>query len=108
MAHFKDSDLEISHLKGSGPGGQNRNKRLTAVRIVHIPTGIAVTATDSRSQAQNLEAAKERLAERLERHYFKPKKRHATRPTKGSKRRRVEDKKHRSSIKSGRGRPSDD
>ena len=52
-----DKDLEVSIAKSGGPGGQNVNKRETAVRIVHIPTGILVHVTSERSQAQNKEKA---------------------------------------------------
>ncbi len=54
---IKDSDLKIEFSKSSGPGGQNVNKRDTAVRIIHIPTGIAVHASNERSQEQNRESA---------------------------------------------------
>ncbi len=52
-----DKDLEISIAKSGGPGGQNVNKRETAVRIVHIPTKLSVHVTSERSQAQNKERA---------------------------------------------------
>ncbi|MEK7539309.1 MAG: PCRF domain-containing protein [Patescibacteria group bacterium] len=52
-----DADLKIEFARSSGPGGQNVNKRETAVRIVHIPTGTAVHASGERSQEQNRQLA---------------------------------------------------
>lgn len=56
-----ESELRIETSKSSGPGGQNVNKRETAVRIVHLPTNLSVHASGERSQAQNKEKALEIL-----------------------------------------------
>lgn len=58
-------DLQIEYYRGSGPGGQHRNKRDTACRITHIPTGLSSTAQEHKSQKQNREAAFRRLADKL-------------------------------------------
>ena len=88
-----EGDLEIAFFKSSGPGGQHKNKRETAVRVRHLPTGITVTATEERSQARNREVALERLREALARRNRRRKRRVATKPTRASKERRLSAKK---------------
>ena len=61
-------DLKIEFAKSGGPGGQNVNKRETAVRIVHVPTGIAVHAATERSQEQNRELALSILRAKIFKH----------------------------------------
>ena len=62
---IRPEDLQMEMTRSSGPGGQNVNKRETAVRIVHIPTGIVVESQTQRSQQQNREKALEILAAKL-------------------------------------------
>lgn len=59
-------DVTMSFFKGSGAGGQHRNKVETGVRLVHVPTGIFVEAVSERSQHQNREIAWERLTMKIE------------------------------------------
>jgi ribosome-associated protein len=56
----------LTFYKSRGPGGQRKNKRETAVKVTHIPTGKTARATESRSQAANRELAFERLFKKLE------------------------------------------
>lgn len=61
LKSFAWKDVSYDVFRSSGPGGQHVNKTSTGVRAVHRPTGIAVTAQDTRSQLQNKKLANERL-----------------------------------------------
>lgn len=63
--HIPDTDLDTSFARSGGPGGQNVNKRDTAVHMVHKPSGIAVHVTSERSQAQNRDKALELIRGKL-------------------------------------------
>ena len=52
-----EDEIRVEFSRSSGPGGQNVNKRETAVRVVHIPTGLSAQSDNERSQAQNKEKA---------------------------------------------------
>jgi peptide chain release factor 2 len=60
-----EEDLKIEYSRAGGPGGQNVNKRETAVRVVHLPTNISAHSDNQRSQAQNKEKALQILSGKL-------------------------------------------
>jgi peptide chain release factor len=111
---IRETDLEETFARSSGPGGQNVNKVSTAVRLLHRPSGVSVTVQDSRSQAQNRRLARERLldavgqAEQKRRaaeiaQREKTRRRRSARPA-ALKRRILESKRKRGVLKKQRGK----
>ena len=121
-----ERELDERFVRASGPGGQNVNKVATAVQLrfdVHasslpdelkrrllVLAGKRVTADgvlvidsrEHRTQAQNREAARERLVKLLQKAAHRPRTRRPTRPTAGSRERRIQSKKKRAETKEGR------
>jgi peptide chain release factor len=65
LFEWNETDIMFQTLRASGPGGQHVNKTESAVRAIHSPSGLQVTASNQRSQLQNKKLAKERLQEKL-------------------------------------------
>ncbi len=103
-----ERDCDIDFFIASGPGGQNRNKVETGVRLTHRPSGIVVTATERRSQLQNREAAFARMAARLEEAQRVETPRTPTRPSAASRERRLESKRRASQRKRLRSAPPEE
>jgi ribosome-associated protein len=126
-----DAELDERFVRASGPGGQNVNKVSTAVELrfnvlasslpdevrmrlialagkrINQEGVLLIDSREHRTQAQNREAARARLAALVLAATIRPKKRRKTRPTKAAKERRIESKKKRSQIKAGRGKVGD-
>lgn len=121
-------ELRLAFTPSGGPGGQHANKAATRVELTfEVTTSAAfrrqserervlarlgptvrVVVDDERSQLRNREIAERRLAERLRTALAVEKKRRPTRPTAGSKRRRLDEKRRRSDTKRSRRRPTTD
>jgi protein subunit release factor B len=114
MKKLHEAEIEEVFSRSSGPGGQHVNKVSTAVTLRHLPTGLSVTVSDSRSQAMNRETARRRLlrkiheaveAKKLEQlaEASRERRRKAKR-SRGTKAKLVESKRRRSETKKMRGK----
>ncbi len=74
QVEIKDEDLRVDTFKSSGPGGQNVNKRETAVRITHLPTGVVASSQSERFQGENRRIATDILKTKLYQLYEEEKK----------------------------------
>lgn len=99
---------EVQVFHATGPGGQGVNTTDSAVRTTHVPTGIVVVSRESRSQYRNRQLCLQKIREELERRARPPKVRHKTKPTRGSKERRLASKRLRSQVKQLRRRPAEE
>jgi ribosome-associated protein len=94
-----EREVDVETFRSGGPGGQHRNVTDSAVRLVHRPSGVRVTASESRSQHRNREVAFARLIERLRVLNRPLKRRVPTRRSKAAAERRLDEKKRRQGAK---------
>jgi protein subunit release factor B len=114
MKKLRDADIEEMFSRSSGPGGQHVNKVSTAVTLRHVPTGLSVTVSDSRSQAMNRETARRRLLQKINEAAEAKKlaqlaeasreRRRKAKRSRGTKAKLVESKRRRSETKKLRGK----
>ncbi len=107
-------DLEESFTRSSGPGGQHVNKVSSAATIRHVPSGLSVTASDSRSQSLNRQLALERLLDIFEKQRAEKRqqrlaeaskaRRQKARRSRGTKAKMLEGKRRRGETKKLRGK----
>jgi protein subunit release factor B len=96
------AQCDVQAHRASGPGGQHRNKAETAIRLVHLPSGVSAEGKDERSRTQNLRIALGRLREKLARRAYRPPPRKKTKVSRAAKKRRVADKRVHSEKKQAR------
>jgi len=101
-------EVVVETFRAGGPGGQHRNVTDSAVRLLHLPSGVQVQAGESRSQHRNRAIAFERLIARLERLNRVPARRVPTRVSRGAVERRLAEKKRRQAAKRLRARAQDE
>ncbi len=116
MPPWKENEVEEVFSRSSGPGGQHVNKVSTAVTLRHLPTGLTVRSSGSRSQARNREEAIRLLAEKIRAAATAAKqsalaeiskdRRRKARRSRGTKRRLVEGKRRRAETKQLRAKVS--
>ena len=82
-------EVRLEYFKSSGPGGQRKNKRLTAVRALHLPTGLVAVGQERRSREANRRLALTRLEARLKVLLHRPKLRRRVRPSRAMHERRL-------------------
>lgn len=101
-------DCEVQVFRATGPGGQGVNTTDSAVRMKHIPSGITVTARESRSQFQNRSSCLRKLRAELERRGCPPRRRVKTKVPQRSRQCRLNDKHFNAIKKANRRKPGSD
>lgn len=102
------AECRVETFAAGGPGGQHQNRTESAVRLVHVPSGIRVVAREERSQHRNRARALERLREALVEHNRKPEPRKGTRVPRRERRKRLEEKRRKGQTKKLRRPPRPD
>ena len=102
------AQCRVETFRAGGPGGQHQNVTESAVRLVHLPTGVRVTAREERSQHRNRALALERLRAKLRERARRRKPRVETRVPKAEKRKRLDAKRRKGERKKLRKPPSAD
>lgn len=100
------AECRVDTFRAGGPGGQHQNTTESGVRLVHLPTGITVTARDERSQHRNRGLALRRLREALEELAREETPRIPTKVPRSQKKKRLEEKRRRGRKKEMRKPPT--